>query len=372
MKKNLLPSIIGLACALLIPAAASAQFPKPTYGWNMGNTMEPPSGIGAWGGSPSEPLIAGVAKAGFNLVRIPCAWDCHANKTTYQIDPEYMARVKQVVDWCYAKKLTVVINDHWDGGWLERSLTGTVNPVTDAKMKSYWSQIATTFAQYDDHLLFAAANEPSVHDAAAMNELMTYYQTFINVVRSSGGHNGTRWLVVQGPNTDIDTTDKLMNALPTDPTPHRLIVEVHFYSPYQFALMESDASWGKMFYFWGKPYHSATLPERNATWGEEDDMNKEFQKMETKFTSKGIPVILGEFRAERRGEGPELKGANLKLHVASTTYWNKCVVDYANAHGMSPICWDTPNSLFDFKTGAVLEPETARALTGGRAMPPPK
>jgi hypothetical protein len=162
-----------------------------------------------------------------------------------------------------------------------------------------------------------------------------------------------------------------MNTLPADPTPNRMIVEIHFYSPFQFALMSSDASWGKMFYFWGKAYHSATLSARNATWGEEADMNAEFQKMTTKFTSKGIPVILGEFRAERRSEGPELAGAQLALHVASTTYWNKCVVDFANAHGLSPICWDTPGSMFDFGTGALREPETARALTGGRALPPP-
>lgn len=372
MKTNICTSIIVIACSLLAPRVASAQLPKPTYGWNMGNTMEPPQGIGAWGGSPSEQLIAGVAKAGFNVVRLPCSWDCHANLTTYQIDPGYMARVKQVVDWCYAKKLTVVVNDHWDGGWLENKLSGTPNPVFDAKMKSYWTQIATTFAQYDDHLLFAAANEPNVDSPAKMAELMGYYQTFVNAVRGSGGKNSSRWLVVQGPNADIDATDKWMNTLPTDPTPGRMVVEVHFYTPYQFALMESDASWGKMFYFWGKSYHSTTLPERNATWGEEEDVNKEFQKMEAKFTNKGIPVILGEFRAARRGEGPELKGANLALHIASTTYWNKCVVDDANAHGMSPICWDTPNSLFDFKTGEVRDPETARALTGGRAMPPPK
>jgi len=79
-----------------------------------------------------------------------------------------MAEVKQVVDWCFARHLYIVINDHWDGGWLENKLTGTLNPKIDAKTMSYWSQIASTFAGYDSHFLFAAANEPNVSNAAQM------------------------------------------------------------------------------------------------------------------------------------------------------------------------------------------------------------
>jgi endoglucanase len=371
MKKQFNALVAVLVCLALLPAAAFAQLPTRTYGWNLGNTMEPPGGVGAWGGTPTEALINAVAKAGFNTIRIPCAWDSHANQTTYQIDPEYMAQVKQVVDWCYAKNLHVVINDHWDGGWLENHLTGTVNPKIDAKMKSYWTQIANTFAAYDDRLLFAAANEPNVDNVAKMSELMTYYQTFVNSVRAAGGDNTSRWLVVQGPSADIDKTFTLMNALPTDPTPRRLLVEIHYYTPYQFTLMSSDATWGKMFYFWGQRYHSATMPSRNAAWGEEASLDSEFQKMTDKFTSKGIPVMVGEFCAMNRKGSPDLTGANWNLHVASTTYWDKYVVDSAHRHGMSPIFWDTPQGLFDFKTGAMLDPDTARALTGGPALPPP-
>ena len=80
----------------------------------------------------------------------------------------------------------------------------------------------------------------------------------------------TRWLVVQGPNTDIDLTDSLMNTLPTDPTPDRLMVEVHYYSPWQFLRMTQDEIWGNMFYFWGQGYHHPTMTARNPTWGEED------------------------------------------------------------------------------------------------------
>jgi len=218
MRGQLNASIFAIVCLLILPWGAFAQLPMATYGWNMGNTLEPPCGEGCWGPPATQALINQVAHAGFNAIRIPCAWDSHANQSTYQIDPVFMARVQQVVGWCLATNLHVVINDHWDGGWLENNLTGTVNPTINAKMNAYWTQIATAFSNYDNRLLFAAANEPNVDDAAKMSELMTYYNTFVNAVRSTGGSNTTRWLVVQGPNTDIDTTTNLMNALPTDPT----------------------------------------------------------------------------------------------------------------------------------------------------------
>jgi endoglucanase len=375
MKTHITTSIVAMACLLIFPAGALAQLPTPTYGWNLGNTLEPPCGEGCWGPAATQALINSVAHAGFNAIRIPCAWDSHANQSTYQIDPAFLARVKQVVDWCLATNLHVIINDHWDGGWLENNLTGTVNPTINAKMNAYWTQIATTFAGYDHRLLFAGANEPNADNAAEMAELMTYYNTFVNAVRSTGGSNSNRWLVVQGPNTDIDLTDSLMNTLPTDPTPGRLMVEVHYYSPYQFTLMSEDAVWGNMFYFWGLGYHSATLPSRNATWGEEAYLNAQFQKMTTKFVSQGIPVMIGEFTVGRRTTAsyPDLTGVHLDLHLASRTYFHKYVADSARSHGLSPFVWDVPGGaqLFNWTTGATDDPDNVTALTGGPALPPP-
>ncbi len=285
-----------------------------------------------------------------------------------------MAQVKQVVDWCIADHLYVIINDHWDGGWLENNIGTNVNPTINAKMNSYWTQIATAFAGYDNHLLFAGANEPNVSTAAQMSTLTTYYNTFISAVRSTGGNNTNRWLVVQGPNTDIDTTYSLMNTLPTDPTPGRLMVEIHYYSPWNFCGLTSDQTWGNMFYFWGAAYHSATLPSRNPTWGEEAYVDAEFQKMTAKFVNQGIPVMLGEFGTLKRTTAayPDLTGANVNLHLASRTYFDKYVVDSANSHGLHPYYWDTPGGgqLFNWTTGAVSDPDGVRALTGGAALPP--
>jgi aryl-phospho-beta-D-glucosidase BglC (GH1 family) len=359
-----LVAVVTVAFALAgATAPAFAQLPTPTVGWNLGNTLEPPSGEGTWGPPATQKLINGVADAGFNTVRIPCAWNSHANQTTYEIDPVFMARVKQVVDWCMARKLYVMVNCHWDGGWLENNIGVAVDPVIDAKMKSYWTQIATTFRDYDDHLLFAGANEPNADNAAKWATLRSYYNTFIAAVRATGGNNASRWLVVQGPNTNIDLSDQLVTALPDDSTPGRLAFEVHFYDPFQFTGLSSDASWGKMFYFWGKDYHSTTLASRNATWGEEDNVDSQMQKISRKFVAKGIPVIVGEFQAMKRTGNPELTGANFDLHVSSRLHFHDYVIRTAIRNGLKPIYWDIAGQLFDWTTGAVTDPENLKILT---------
>ena len=158
---------VVVVCLLGGGAVLFAQLPVPTYGWNLGNTLEPPSGEGTWNNpAVTQAMINAVADAGFNVIRIPCAWDSHANQSTYVIDSAYLTRVKEVVDWCYGAGLHVIINCHWDGGWLENNITDTVNSTINAKQSSYWTQIANTFVNYDDRLLFAGCNEPGADTAA--------------------------------------------------------------------------------------------------------------------------------------------------------------------------------------------------------------
>lgn len=355
----------------MLPQFAFGQLPSPTYGWNLGNTLEPPSGEGTWGPPATQNLINSVANSGFNTIRIPVAWDSHANQSNLQIDPAWMARVKQVVDWCYAKNLYVVVNCHWDGGWLENHITGTVDPTINAKMQSYWTQIANTFKNYDNHLLFAGANEPDCTTAAQWSTLRTYYNTFISAVRATGGNNTSRWLVIQGPQTNYDLSDKLITSMPSDSTPGRLALEIHHYTPYPFCLMSADADWGKMSYFWGQAYHHPTRTDRNATFDEESGVQSIFQRMVDRFSSKGYPVIVGEFQAIKRTGYSDLTGSDFNLHVASRTYFHKYVTDTANSKGLKPIYWDISGQTFDWTTGAVLDADNVRALTGGAALPPP-
>jgi endoglucanase len=368
MNKRIKTLLVAIASIALLQGIALAQLPNPTKGWNLGNTLEPPCGEGCWGGTASQALINSVAAQGFNAVRIPCAWDSHANQSTFQIDSAYMNRVKQVVDWCLAKNMSVVINCHWDGGWLENNIGTTVNSTINSKMSSYWGQIATAFANYDSRVLFAGANEPNCDTAAQWSTLRTYYNTFISAVRSKGGNNTSRWLVVQAPNTNIELSQSLMSPMPTDSTSGRLMVEVHYYDPWQFCGLDADASWGNMFYFWGAAYHSTTNPSRNATFSEDSYVDDEMQKMVTKFKNNGVPVMVGEFEAMKR---TTLTGDDLNRHVASRTYFHKKVGDSARSHGLYPFFWDIPGVSFDWNTGAVLDQASLTAVNGGAALPPP-
>ena len=368
---------IALVILIGFSGAVFAQLPSPTYGWNLGNTLEPPCGEGCWCVAVTQGMINAVADEGFNTIRIPVAWDSHANSSTYIIDSAWLARVKEVVDYCYNANLYVIINCHWDNGWLENNIGNSVDSTIEAKQYAYWTQIANTFINYDEKLLFAGCNEPNADTVGEMATLLVYEQAFVDAVRATGGNNSTRWLVVQGPNTDIDLTYSLMNTLPTDTVSNRLMVEVHYYSPWQFCGLTEDAGWGDMFYFWGQDYHSDTLTGRNCTWGEESFLDGQFQKMYNKFVSQGIPVIIGEFGSTRRTMGyySDLSEDDEELASASRTYFDKYALDSANYYGLSLFYWDNGvyegGGLFNRSSYAVIDSDSVRALTGGAAVPRP-
>jgi aryl-phospho-beta-D-glucosidase BglC (GH1 family) len=335
---------------------------KIKVGLNIGNTLEAIGGETNWGNPMiTNDLIKLVKQSGFNAIRLPCAWNQYADQTTAQISTSWLNRVKEVVQYCVNNDMYVILNIHWDGGWLENNCTQEKQEENNAKQKAFWEQIATQLRGFDEHLLFASANEPNVSDASQMAVLLSYHQTFINAVRSTGGKNAYRVLVVQGPNTDIETTNKLMNQLPSDKMPNRMMAEVHYYTPWNFTGMTKDESWGNMFYYWGKDYHSITDPARNATWGEEAEVDRLFILMKNKFVDNGIPVIIGEFGAMRRDN---LTGDALTLHLASRAYYFKYVTKQANTNGFLPFFWDT-GGLFNRQTNTVLDQQSLDALIQG-------
>ncbi|WP_348798058.1 cellulase family glycosylhydrolase [Flavobacterium adhaerens] len=340
---------------------------KMKLGWNIGNTMEAIGSETAWGNPKVTKALIDLVKAnGFNAIRIPCSWNQNANGTTAKITDAWLARVKEVVQYCTDNDMYVIVNIHWDGGWLEENCTEAKKEANNAKQKAFWEQIATHLRDFDEHLLFASANEPHVDNATEMAVLTSYHQTFVDAVRSTGGKNAYRNLIVQGPATDIEKTAQLMTTMPTDKVANRMMAEVHFY-PYQFTLMDKDADWGKMFYYWGEGNHSTTDTDRNPTWGEEAFVDQVFLSMKTKFVDKGIPVILGEFGAIRR----DLTGDALALHLKSRAAFLKYVVKQSKVNGLIPFYWDAGNlgtntmSLFDRKTNTVYDQQALTALLDG-------
>lgn len=335
---------------------------KIKIGLNIGNTLEATGGETAWGNPLiTNDLIKAIKQNGFNAIRLPCSWDQYADQSTLIIKSSWLARVKQVVQYCVDNDMYVILNIHWDDGWLENNCTADKQVAVNLKQKAYWGQIAITMRDFDEHVLFASANEPNVSTAAQMTVLMSYHQTFINAVRATGGKNAYRTLVVQGPSTDIATTNTLMTSMPTDNIANKLMAEIHYYTPWNFCGMTADATWGNMFYYWGANYHSTTDTAHNATWGEEAYLNNLFLLMKNQFVNNGIPVVLGEFGAMRRDN---LTGDALTLHLASRAYYHDYIVKQAIANGMLPFFWDT-GGLINRTNYTVTDQQNLNALIQG-------
>lgn len=153
--------------------------------------------------------------------------------------------------------------------------------------------------------------------------------------------------------------------MPVDGIANRLMVEVHYYTPWQFCGQPKDytnpGSRMNMVYYWGKNNHSTTDVTRNATWGEESDMDKYLGLMKTKFVDNGIPVIIGEYGAFRR----ELSSpSDQVLHNASIEYYYRYFIKAATRKGLITYCWDT-GGIFNFTTGKINDRPVLNAIMVG-------
>lgn len=313
----------------------------------------------AWG-SPviTKEMIEGIAKEGFGVLRIPVAWsNMMAHDGTYTINPEYDRRIHEVVDWTLESGMYAIINIHWDGGW--------VNNFPDDKdesMKRYthmWEQIADSFKDYDDYLVFESQNEELGWDKiwnpwgstdgkaesyALCNEIN---QEFVDTVRSSGGNNAERHLLISGYNTSIERTCDPLFKMPNDPA-NRMAISVHYYSPAGFAILEEDADWGKAV----------------STWGSDADyqsLRNDMSMMKTNFTDKGIPVIVGEYGCPTKNKEPE----SVRRFLSS-------VCEEAYKCGHCPVMWSTPGGHYDRDTCKMADQELQKALynIGGKPFSP--
>jgi len=344
---------------------------KMHLGINIGNTMVSPI-EGEWNSKVTESYVKFLKQSGFNAVRLPTGWVWGhlSDPEKMKIDPVWLNRVKEVVGWCVANDMYVMLNAHADLGWLENNVNAAKKDSVNAKQKALWEQIATAMRDFDEHLIFAGTNEPAVDNANQMLILDSYHQTFVNTVRATGGRNSYRVLVVQGPRTNGELTYNLMNTLPVDPTPNRMMVEIHNYTPAGFTLLiDEDVSWGKMIYYWGAGNHSTIEPDRNVTndptYREEDEIDSEFQKMKQKFVDKGIPVVLGEYGTWRRtADFDKPLPKDLDMHNKSVDYWSYYLTKQAKTHGLLPFWWEI-GFMLDRKNNVVLDQPMLDAIIAG-------
>lgn len=343
---------------------AKAMYP----GWNLGNTMEAgdmannftnAGGLGAetaWQSTQTTKALIDFVKAqGFKSVRIPTSWVMGhiTDAENMTIDPAWLARVKEIVDYCISDGLYVFINDHWDGGWIEVegfSKTSSSYEAVDEtiiadkvnKLKKLWTNIATYFKDYNEYLMFAGLNEPfqeyslfSTRHSELTPILERYNQAFVDAVRATGGNNAKRVLIVQGPSTNISSTVNYFN-LPTDTENGKLMVEVHYYEPWDFC-------------------------GSNATkdWNADASVKTSFESLKTKFVNHDIPVVIGEYGANWQ--------ENTESHNDAIRRFFKSVVENAGNCGIVPFAWDInvvsyPNMSIINRTG--LSVWNTPAMTG--------
>jgi endoglucanase len=303
-----------------------------------------------------------VAEAGFKTIRVPVSY---LNKIDdddgYAIDEDWLNRVQEVVDYCYNAGLFVIINIHGDGyntvdkGWF--LVNGEDQDYICEKYEAVWQQIAEKFKDYDEHLIFESMNEefdntyddPNPEYYANLNN---YNQIFVDTVRATGGNNELRWLMVPGWNTNIDyTCGDYGFELPTDTAENKLLVSVHFYDPYDYALKEDLYVTG-----WGLGGNRAT------NWGNEDYVDEQFQKLEDTFVSQGVPVVIGEYGAVFKTQD------GVWADEDNHRYYLEYVTKSATDHGLVPVYWDNGwngdygFALFDRTTGEQLHTNFIEAI----------
>lgn len=343
-------------------STATELIAKLNLGVNIGNTLEL-NGIEPY---PTEAYIRFLKQTGFNAVRLPCGWYLHGgNNPTAQIPQSWMDSVKQVIQWCVDNDMYVFVNIHWDGGWLENNVTVDKSDAVNARQKAYWEQIATAFRDFDEHVMFASANEPGCNDDNTAKVLVSYHQTFINAVRSTGGRNTYRTLIIQGPDEYI----RPGRYFPNDPTPDRLAYEFHNYTPSNLTILNADpeqGGWGYVYYYWGEGNHSTLEPVRNAAYGEEAEQLANFQKIKENFIDKGIPCVMGEYSCNRRSGNPgdTFIPKEMDKHNNSVDAWYTYLTKQCLAIGAKPFIWETGGNL-DRTNNVVLDQRTINAVIAG-------
>ncbi len=318
-------------------------------GWNLGNQLESAlngTPCETYWGNPTinEKLIKAVKNAGFRSIRVPVSYlNKIGSGSSYTINSSWLDRVQKVVDMCIENDLYVIINMHGDGynsidgGWL--LCNGSNQSEIQAKYKACWKQIATRFNSYDEHLIFESMNEE--FDGTYGNPNPTYYsninklnQIFVDTVRQTGGNNAKRWLMLPGWNTNIEyTAGNYGFSIPTDnyrsreisSNEKRIMISVHYYDPWGFCGEESSAKtqWGS----------NANNSSKVDSYGDENYLNSQFKMLYDKFTSRGYPVVIGEY-------GAIDKSAYDSRNTACRADFASKVCTYAKKYNCVPIWWD--------------------------------
>jgi len=291
-------------------------------GWAKGYTISQMETM--WGEAiVTKANITALKNAGFNGIRIPVTWYKVAD-SNYKIRADWMARVVEVVNYAVDNDMYILLNTHHDENIFKFTNAGKTESIKAFKI--IWEQIADTFKNYDEKLIFEALNEPrtigaghewsggNAEERANLNE---HYRVFVETVRASGGNNEKRILMVNTYAASAEQSAIGGLTIPADSanTKNKIIVSIHSYAPFGFA-------------------HQYGTPDAVNTWsaGNPQDtfaITDPIDRAYSTFVINGIPVIIGEFGT--RSEKPE----------AMRAAWAEFYVSYAKSKGIPCFIWNT-------------------------------
>ena len=304
-------------------------------GFNIGNTLDATgnnytniySQEQSWGNPViSFKLIDALAERGFNVIRIPITWFKYISKDgNYTIDTEFLGRIKTVVDLCYKHDVFVIINVHHED-WINVKTLDKDYEQIGVELKAVWEQIADYFADYDQHLVFEVMNEPRMKDTGnewnpntagckAVNYLNKV--AYEAIMSSHKGHNDERCVMVPTyAASSSSTAMKNMEIPSVDGDYSNVIVSIHSYTPYNFCLTDNSSTFD---------------PAKDGK-----DIDYVFNDIDKYFTSKGIPVVMGETGATKSQGNTEAREAWAYYFTAkAASYGVPCVIWDNGANGSS-------------------------------------
>lgn len=328
-------------------SSISAYVESMQPGWNLGNTLDATGNDETSWGNPrvTKELIQHIAAEGFKSIRIPVTWGQHmGGAPSYTIDPAYMARVQEVVDWALDADLYVMINMHHDS-WQWISYMESNHDEVLAKYNAAWTQIADRFKNHSPKLMFEAINEPRFTDGGTTDKAKQYEMlkellvSFHNIVRASGGENGVRPLVIPTRETSPaqEDLDVLYDTIREFHDPN-LIATVHYYGFWPFSV--NVAGYYK--------FEQDTL----------NDMTTTFDNVHRTLVSRGIPVILGEYgllgfdkNTDVIEQGEKLKFFENLMHVLKQREITHMLWDNGQHLKRTELVWSDPELVHMMKAG---------------------
>lgn len=356
----------------------SVQFSQNLMpGWNLGNQLESNSdgtpSETAWGNPViTENLIKQVKAQGFKSIRIPVSYLSKIGAgPNYTIDSKWLDRVQEVVDMCINNGLYAIINIHGDGyysvkgGWLLCGESASEQKTIKAKYEKVWEQIAKRFKNYDDHLVFESMNEEydgtyNNPNPEYYNNINAYNQIFVDTVRKAGGKNNNRYLLIPGWNTDINFTTGdcdtyTMEAKFVIPNDSRIMISVHYYTPWEFCGEEGYDT----FYKWGDSVKKFVKRRQSETL-----VNRQFDKLYNAFIKNGYGVVIGEYGSIDRTHKD-------KSNTTYRAYFAEYVNYAAHQRNIVTVYWDNGYNgnhgfgLFDRTKCTVTQPEIIKGIING-------